>query len=250
MQNDNNSGTPKKEKSTKSTTYSNRAQKQVMNERLAATMDKIKISDRDAVHFCIAVAEALGHDVSTLIINRNSIHRSRQQYREKIAKEVKNKFTLSKPGIIHWDGKLLPELTGKQKVERLPILITSLNTQQLLGVPSLPNGCGREIALAVFNKLFEWNLLDNVQAACFDTTSSNTGRLQGSVTLLEQKLERSLLYLPCRHHIFELVLKAVFEHKVSQTSAPVVLLFKRFQENWGNTFGHITYILLLINSFF
>src|SRR6218665_3876045 len=35
-------------------------------------------------------------------------------------------------------------------------------------------------------------------AMCFDTSSSNTGHRAGTCILLEQKLERDLLYLACR----------------------------------------------------
>lgn len=67
----------------------------------------------------------------------------------------------------------------------------------------------------MFHLLQLWEQTDNVQACCFDTISSNTGCCSGAAALLEQLLGRSLLYLPCRHHISEIILKAVFELKVS-----------------------------------
>lgn len=60
------------------------------------------------------------------------------------------------------------------------------------------------------------------------------GRLKGACVLLENYLERNILYLPCRHHIYELVLKSVFEAKLCITSGPDVPIFKRFQQFWGN----------------
>ncbi|ESO12608.1 hypothetical protein HELRODRAFT_159175 [Helobdella robusta] len=35
----------------------------------------------------------------------------------------------------------------------------------------------------------------------------NTGRIKGASVLLVQLMEKKLLYLPCRHHIFEVVLR-------------------------------------------
>lgn len=48
-------------------------------------------------------------------------------------------------------------------------------------------------------------------------------------------LGRDLLYMPCRHHIFEIVLGGVFDFLMPATSTgPSILLFKRFQSSWGD----------------
>lgn len=47
-------------------------------------------------------------------------------------------------------------------------------------------------------------------------------------------LGKNLLELPCRHHIFELVLEGVFVEVMGPSSGPDVLLFKRFQQEWPN----------------
>lgn len=52
--------------------------------------------------------------------------------------------------------------------------------------------------------------LKKVQGFVFDTTVSNTGRLNAAFVLLEQSLEREILFLAYQHHIFELVLQGVF----------------------------------------
>lgn len=69
----------------------------------------------------------------------------------------------------------------------------------------------------------------------FDTTASYFGRLKGACVLLERKLGRNVLFLACRHHIFEIMLQAVFiEAKFAPSSGPDVALFKRFVNNWKN----------------
>lgn len=60
-----------------------RGRREIMTPKLAAALDKCRISDRDAVHIIIAIAEALGHDVEDLVINRSSIHKSREIYAKK-----------------------------------------------------------------------------------------------------------------------------------------------------------------------
>jgi len=69
---------------------------------------------------------------------------------------------------------------------------------------------------------------------CFDTTSSNTGRLSCACVLLEQLLGRPLLHFGCRHHIMELVLAAAFCVCMGPSKAPEILVFKRFQAQWSS----------------
>lgn len=102
-------------------------------------------------------------------------------------------------------------------------------------MPKLENSSGSEQAQAVWNAIVDWNLEDRAQILCCDTTASNTGRINGACVLLEQKLNREMLIFACRHHIYELVLKAVFEAKISQViTSPNIPLFKNFRSNWKN----------------
>lgn len=138
---------------------------------------------------------------------------------------------------VHWDGKMLADFQGGgKKVDRLPVIVTYDGNEQLLGVPKIPSGKGKgkRIAEAVYDLLLEWKIAERVQAISFDTTSTNTGQFQGASVLLEQILERDLFYLPCRHHIYELQLKEVFEAKFGKTSGPGVPMFARFKEQWEN----------------
>lgn len=60
--------------------------------RLVAALDKCKVSDRYATHILAAVAEALGHCLRDLVINRESIRLCRDKYREQISQQIKNDF--------------------------------------------------------------------------------------------------------------------------------------------------------------
>ena len=61
----------------------------------------------------------------------------------------------------------------------------------------------------------------------------NTGHLNGACIPIEQKLDKDLLYHPRRHHIYELVLRSVFETKIPQvTTSLSIPLFKNFQKKW------------------
>lgn len=70
---------------------------------------------------------------------------------------------------------MLPDLTGKQTVDRLPIVITNNGKEQVLGIPKLLKGTSKAQAEAIYQYLVEWGLMDHVKPMCFDTTASNTG---------------------------------------------------------------------------
>ena len=68
---------------------------------------------------------------------------------------------------------------------------------------------------------------------CFNTTASNTGRFHGACVLLEQLIGRNLLWMACRHHIFEVLLSDVFTICLGPSTGPEILFFKRLRDHWG-----------------
>lgn len=100
-------------------------------------------------------------------------------------------------------------------VDRLPVIVTSEDIEQLLGIQKIEAGMGRQQAAGIYELLNDWVLTDKIKALCCDTTASNTGHLKDACIILEQMLERDLLYLPCRHHIFEIILKSIFDEKIT-----------------------------------
>lgn len=127
---------------------------------------------------------------------------------------------------------MLSDITGRDKVERLAVILTASGVEKLLGVPKIEAGTGINISESIFDLAVEWKIDDKVEIICFDTTSSNTGPYSGSAVLLEQKLNRQLLYLPCRHHIYELVLRCIFDLYMPASTAPDVPLFNRVRNDW------------------
>jgi len=59
---------------------------------------------------------------------------------------------------VHWDGKLLKDLTGKELVDRLHVIVSGLETNQLLGVPKLISGTGEAQVTAVNQLLEDWGV--------------------------------------------------------------------------------------------
>lgn len=98
------------------------------------------------------------------------------------------------------------------------MLVSGHEWHQLLGVPALDKGTGEGQAKAVYELLKEWDMSEDVCAMVSDTTASNIGEVNGACILLERLLGRDLLYLACRHHVFELLLKTAFESSMEYTS--------------------------------
>ncbi|GBM95461.1 hypothetical protein AVEN_55006-1 [Araneus ventricosus] len=205
--------------------------------KIMAVLDRFHISQRSADFILEAIAESLGYNIDESAINRNTIQRYREDFRKTEATRIKELFKENEPSFIcDMDNKLLPALNVRGlKSERLPIIVAYKDEEKLLGLPKLENSSGKEQAMAVWNVLKDWGLEDKAQILCSDTTSSNTGRINGAITFLELYADREMTYFPCRHHIYELVLRSVFEYELNEvTSSPDVAFFKKIREKWNN----------------
>ena len=64
------------------------------------------------------------------------------------------------------------------------------------------------------------------------TTASNTGKDKGAMVRLIRLVKRALLFLACRHHISELLVKNPWEASFGKSPAPDVRMFVKFKEHW------------------
>lgn len=211
-----------------------RASMNVVTPQLAAALDRTKTTSRNAVYLLSETASSLGCQPSDLAINRETIRRMRIKWRTEAAKYIRDSFSPDVPLIAHWDSKLMPDLDGSGKVDRLAIIVSGEDTSKLLKVPKLHSGTGSEMAQAVYDCLQEWNITEQVQGFSFDTTASNTGKDNGACALLQKKLDRNALHFACRHHIFEIVAEKVFTECIKvPSSSPDIQLFKRLRDHWN-----------------
>ena len=79
------------------------------------------------------------------------------------------------------------EGVNEEAVERLPIIVSRIDMEQILDIPKLNNESGKAQATSVFNSLEKWELKNKINALCCDTTASNTGRLNLACDLLQKK---------------------------------------------------------------
>lgn len=99
-----------------------------------------------------------------------------------MAEKIKLLFNASEidAAVIHRDGKLIPDSMTCERIKRLPILITSNGQEKILGVPTLPDGCGSTQAEEIYNIIYEWGLNHSIKELCCDTTASNLGWRNGT----------------------------------------------------------------------
>lgn len=113
-----------------------RCRKNLFTAKLFSTLDRCELSVRDSVYVVAAVAEALGCDIDEFCINRA---------REERAAQIKQCFQNAMPKYVtvHFDGKLIPALNIRNKgIERLPVVATSQNVEQLIDVPKIAKSTG------------------------------------------------------------------------------------------------------------
>ena len=105
---------------------------------------------------------------------------------------------------------------------------------KILCVAKTEDSTGKTEAETVKKTLDDWEIADRIIAIGFDTTSSNTGVHRGACRILQQLLNRQLLWLACRHHILELVVGAAFTELFGETKSSEVTLFKILKTSWDS----------------
>ena len=88
-----------------------RAAKNAVTPQLAMDLDKIKVTDRSAAYVLTETVRSIGQDPKEFNINCTSIQRLRNFHRNSLAGSLKAEFQANCPLTIHWDSKLLRDLT-------------------------------------------------------------------------------------------------------------------------------------------
>ena len=166
--------------------------RELLTPELAAALDRSKVSDRRAARILLTSVQALSTD--KIVLSRSNLQRLRVDARAKIYTAVKSNFSATMPLTVHWDGKILPDYNNTDKFDRLPVLVSNLDMEKLQYTPMLPHGTGRAQAEAVRDALLDWNLAGRVVAMCSDTPTTNTGETNGAAVLIEELLDKPLVF--------------------------------------------------------
>lgn len=95
----------------------------------------------------------LGQNTQNFTFNRESIRQASRDHRKKMPDEIRTSFVMTILLTIHWNGMMLPDLTLKNKVNRLSVIVSRNGNMKLLGVSKIQNGLGEVPATAGFEAL-------------------------------------------------------------------------------------------------
>ena len=200
---------------------------------VSATADRLGLSVRQRCMMAASVANTLGVNLEDTNINRGSAWQKAKKERLKLAAEINN-FEIPERLVVHWDGKIL-KVKANHHSNRVCVYITGVEEspmRKLLGVPETGDGTGLAEADIVKAMLSQWGVKNEVIAMVFDTTSSNTGADLGACRFLELWLDAPILWLSCRHHVYELHIKWFIQEVMGVTKDPGVPLFRRLKSEW------------------
>ena len=197
-------------------------------------LDRDNITDRGAVRILAPAVSAMGGNIMKIPFSRSTIRTERIKMRSAVAAEIKASFQPPKRSEIQYDGKMLFDYSGEFG-DFLAVVLSgeSPDCPKLLSANMIKDGKGISQAEEVVSSLKKWGLEDSVCSMCFDTTSSNTGWIKGACALIEKSLNRPMLWLACRHHILELILRAVWEVLFGKDMAPHYKDFENFAALWA-----------------
>ena len=83
-------------------------------------------------------------------------------------------------------------------------------------------------------QIIAWDVEKDIVSFVFDTTASNTGRVRGATIRLQKMLNRPVFFLGCRHHISELIVKAVWYSIFEEDLSPENKFFSDVRKDWSS----------------
>ena len=196
--------------------------------------DRLNLSLSQRVGFTAALLTASNVSISDVTLSRSSTRRACKKVRIDTAQNIKKTFMESVDNThffnLHWDTKILNDS------ERLAVSISGKNIEdgKLLGIPVISDGKGITQASESMKLINEWNIANNIFSLVFDTTSSNSGWMNGACVNIENILGKKIFYFACRHHIFEIILHAICVDVLGPTVGPDNLIFKHFSKSWNS----------------
>ncbi|XP_047140548.1 uncharacterized protein LOC124815791 [Hydra vulgaris] len=149
--------------------------------------------------------------------------------------------------VVHFDTKILKRYNCEKGVSknenRIAISASSPESGPLdffLGILEIESSNGSVQATAIQAMLEYYEMSDQIIGLCSDTTSSNTGRKKGAISIIiSYALGRPVLWLMCRHHIYEKHVAHVIKKIFGQTNSPSRKLYVTFQKIWPQIYESV-----------
>ncbi|XP_074114013.1 uncharacterized protein LOC141537081 [Cotesia typhae] len=181
-----------------------RAKINILTPELISALDRANVSSRNAMFIIAPVLSSVSVNVEDTTLSYRTIQRTRMLLRKDTAIGLKDNFKAHDKYVVHWDEKILNDISESKFVDRLPIILTAFGTEHVI--------------------IYFYY----------------TGIHHGTCKEIEKALGKELIWLPCRHHIYEIILRSAFEVYWPVSSGPNVPIFGRFKKFW-DTFDKTKY---------
>ena len=89
----------------------------VVTPGLAAALDKTKTSDRNATYVISEALKSVGHNPDELVLSRQTVRRKQMEFCQSFAEDLKESFEADIPLTVHWDGKMMSDIAGRDIVD-------------------------------------------------------------------------------------------------------------------------------------
>ena len=216
------------------------------NNEVCSMLDRTATTSRNAVGIVSSILKSGKIDgqsvnLDEFSLSHTTLHRKRVNSRTVVMEKAMQEFKDRKPKYpaLHWDGAMMKDITGSLQ-ENESILVSGaphyvegklLSVTKLIDEEGKPTSTGEAQASAVLEQIQAWDIEADIVAFVFDTTASNTGRKKGATVRLQQILGRPVFFLGCRHHISELVVKAVWYSVFEEDLSPENKFFSEIKED-------------------
>ena len=210
-------------------------------------LDRLKMTSNSAMGIFSAVIKASTingqqADLNEFTCSTSTLRRTRNDNRGVLFQMSMDEFSDNKPKNLnlHWDGSQVSNMLG-EKDEYEAILVSGAPAYiegKLLAVSKMKDDEGNNTStgLAQFEVVREqvllWDVKNQVKSLTFDTTASNTGKHVGTCKRIEEWLGRPVVWFGCRHHVPELIAKAVWYTLFEEDLGPTNKFFDFVREAW------------------
>src|SRR5678815_3930275 len=140
--------------------------REILTMKLSLLLDWCKVSDRNVTRILISTIEAHGENPEEFKVLKTTIHERRKVFREKYTEKILERIYIPEKEavVVHWNGKLLPDVLKTEQKERIAVVISYGENEQLLGVTVADTSTGEEQALTVYECLEEWDVSHTIKA--------------------------------------------------------------------------------------
>jgi hypothetical protein len=110
------------------------------------------------MHIIAPALKAAGVNIDCIFLSTSIIYRARKTGRKSLIQTQKELFVPNTSLVAHFDRKLLPDYDGRSQelADRLPFVVSGVNTEKLLAICKLPTTTGALMWKAVVQTLQDW----------------------------------------------------------------------------------------------